>query len=103
MSTPSRSLRVLIILFCVVLGASAGVSVMALRITGKPQEFRSIAKLVAGGSMVQTDECFVGPVQDFYGTIIETIESAEMKRRSYERVRALNPELKESEVQIRVV
>jgi len=106
MSTPSRSLRilrVLIVLFCVIFGASAGVSVMALRITGKPQVFRSIAKLVAGGHVVPSNDGKSKALTDFYGTIIETIESAEMKRRAYERVRALNPELKESEVQIRVV
>jgi succinoglycan biosynthesis transport protein ExoP len=39
---------------------------------------------------------------DFYGTIIETVESAEMKRRALERVRALNPDLKDSDVEIRV-
>jgi len=39
---------------------------------------------------------------DFYGTIIETLESAEMNRRALERVRALNPDLKESDVDIRV-
>lgn len=39
---------------------------------------------------------------DFYGTIIETLESAEMKRRAWERVKALNPDLKDSDVEIRV-
>lgn len=39
---------------------------------------------------------------DFYGTIIETLESAEMHRRALERVRALNPGLKDSDVDIRV-
>lgn len=108
MSTPSRSLRilrVLIILFSVILGASAGVYLAALRITEKPQEFHSIAKLVAGGSMVQTNDWCSVPiqVQDFYGTITETIECVEMKRKAPERVHALYPELKESEVQIRAV
>ncbi len=105
MSTPSRSLRilrVLIILFCVILGASSGVYLSALRITGKPQVFRSLAKLVAGGRVVPSNDGKSEALTDFYGTIIETIESAEMKRKASERVRALNPELKESDVQIRV-
>jgi len=85
------------------LTASIGVCVQALRITGRPQEFRSLAKLVAGGQMVMSDSVRWHEQQaDFYGTIIETVESAEMKRRALERVRALNPDLKDSDVEIRV-
>ena len=85
------------------LTASIGVCVQALRITGRPQEFRSMAKLVAGGQMVFNDNVTWREQQaDFYGTIIETIESAEMKRRALERVRALNPDVKDSDVEIRV-
>lgn len=85
------------------LTASIGVCVQALRITGKPLEFRSLAKLVAGGQMVFNDSVTWREQQaDFYGTIIETVESAEMKRRALERVRALNPDLKDSDVEIRV-
>lgn len=103
MSTSRILPRVIIILGCAVFGASVGVCWQALRITGKPQEFRSLAKLVAGGTLVLKD----GPEwrdqqADFYGTIIETVESAEMKRRALERVRALNPDLKEVDVDIRV-
>jgi succinoglycan biosynthesis transport protein ExoP len=85
------------------LTASIGVCVQALRITGRPQEFRSLAKLVAGGQMVFNDSVTWREQQaDFYGTIIETVESAEMKRRALERVRALNPDVKDSDVEIRV-
>lgn len=85
------------------LTASIGVCVQALRITGRPQEFRSLAKLVAGEQMVISDLVKWEQMrQDFYGTIIETVESAEMKRRALERVRALNPDLKDSDVEIRV-
>lgn len=85
------------------LTASIGVCVQALRITGRPQEFRSLAKLVAGEQMVISDIVKWEQMrQDFYGTIIETVESAEMKRRALERVRALNPDLKDSDVEIRV-
>jgi hypothetical protein len=85
------------------LTASIGVCVQALRITGRPQEFRSLAKLVAGGQMVANDNYSWREQQaDFYGTIIETVESAEMKRRALERVRALHPDLKDSDVEIRV-
>lgn len=85
------------------LTASIGICVQALRITGKPTEYRSLAKLVAGGRMVaQGDLNWQETMQDFYGTIIETIESAEMKRRALDRVAALYPDLKDTEVEIRV-
>ncbi|WP_397382618.1 polysaccharide biosynthesis tyrosine autokinase [Prosthecobacter sp.] len=85
------------------LTASIGVCVQALRITGRPQEFRSLAKLVAGGQLAFNDNVTWREQQaDFYGTIIETIESAEMKRRALDRVRALNPDVKDSDVEIRV-
>jgi capsular exopolysaccharide synthesis family protein len=85
------------------LTVSIGVCVQALRITGRPQEFRSLAKLVAGGQLAFNDNVTWREQQaDFYGTIIETIESAEMKRRALERVRALNPDVKDSDVEIRV-
>ena len=83
------------------LTASIGVCVQALTITGKPQVFRSLAKLVAGGRMIGTEAIrWEEQLQDFYGTIIETIESAEMIRKARERVHSLHPDLKDSEVEI---
>jgi hypothetical protein len=104
MSTGRIVARVIIILGLAVLGASVGVCFQALRITGKPQEFRSLAKLVAGGGNITEDihMRWRESQMDFYGTIIETLESAEMKRRALERVRALNPDLREVDVEIRV-
>lgn len=101
MSRSRFILRIVIILGCAVLGASLGVCFQALRITGKPQEFRSMAKLVAAYPRKDFQYEF-SDNNDFYGTVIETIESADMKRRALERVRALHPELKEIEVQVRV-
>jgi len=105
MSTTRILPRLVIILGFAFIGASIGVALQALRITGRPQEFRSLAKLVAGGQLVFNDSVTWREQQeDFYGTIIETIESAEMSRRALERVRALNPEFKDKEcdVEIRV-
>lgn len=103
MSTSRILFRLIIILGCAVVGASIGTALQARRITKKPQEFRSLAKLVAGGQMVFNDSImWREQQQDFYGTIIETIESAEMKRRAFERVRALNPDIKDVDVEIRV-
>ncbi len=85
------------------LTASIGVCVGAMTITGKPTEYRSLAKLVAGGRMVADGNIsWEEQRQDFYGTIIETVESAEMKRRALDRVRALHPDIKDAEVDIRV-
>lgn len=90
------------------LTASIGVCVQALRITGKPQSYISLAKLVAGGRMIGAGGGggvgiqYQDYLQDFYGTIIETIESSEMRRRALDRVRALHPDMKESEVEIQV-
>lgn len=86
------------------LTASIGVCVQALRITGKPRQYISLAKLVASTRVVSNTSA-IGieeHQQDFYGTIIETLEGAEMRRRALDRVRALHPEMKETEVEIQV-
>ena len=103
MSSGRTFARIGIIVFFAILGASAGVAIQALRITGRPSEFRSLAKLVAGFGPGGTDIGWrESPREDLYGTIIETIESAEMTRRALERVRALHPELRDGDVDIRV-
>ncbi|MES2597644.1 MAG: polysaccharide biosynthesis tyrosine autokinase [Verrucomicrobiota bacterium] len=86
------------------LTASIGVCVQALRITGQPDSHTSLAKLVAGGRIVSSEGAVNWQEQltDFYGTIIETLESAEMKKRAMARVHALHPDLKDSNVDIRV-
>ena len=86
------------------LTASIGVCVQALRITGKPQNYISLAKLVAGGHMVVGGSTvgYQEYLSDFYGTIIETLESSEMRRHAVEGVHALYPDLKEADVDVRV-
>ncbi|MDB6139317.1 MAG: hypothetical protein JWO94_2389 [Verrucomicrobiaceae bacterium] len=86
------------------LTASIGVCVQALRITSKPQSYVSLAKLVAGGRMVVGGSAvgYQEYLNDFYGTIIETLESSEMRKHALERVRLLYPDLKEADVEVRV-
>ncbi|MDZ4287986.1 MAG: polysaccharide biosynthesis tyrosine autokinase [Prosthecobacter sp.] len=85
------------------LTASIGVCAAALWINGKPVEYRSVAKLVAGGRMVaQGDVSWQESQQDFYGTIIETLESDDIKRKTMNRVHLVQPDIKESEVKIKV-
>jgi hypothetical protein len=67
-----------------------------------PPQFQSQAKLVAGArpdaERIQWDE----RLKDFYGTIIETVESPELKRKAAELVNALFPDLKTGDVTIQV-
>jgi len=85
------------------LTGSIGVCIAALSIMNKPVNYTSLAKLVAGGRMVaQGDLNWQETMQDFYGTIIETLESADLKSRTLTRVQALHPELKDAEVEIKV-
>lgn len=94
--------RLLITLGFAFIGASIGTFFQARRIAGSPQEFRSLAKLVGGAQpALNNSVSWREQQEDFYGTIIETMESAEMKRRALERVRALNPDLNDSDVEIR--
>lgn len=90
--------RIRIILSSVFLGATLSVCISAVRISWQPSVFRSLAKIVAGGSLNAND---LPPA--YFGTIIETLESAELNRKSQERVHALHPEPKGSPVDIRVV
>ncbi len=86
------------------LAASIGVCVQAIRINGKPVEYRSAAKLVAGGRVVDPSSPVLWQEQlsDFYGTIIETIQSRPLREKARTRMRTLYPDMKESDVGISV-
>ncbi len=102
MNTGRILARVIIILGLAVFGASVGVCFQALRITGKPQQFRSLAKIVSERGALTGKGNDAAILAVHYGTIIDTLESTEMKHRALERVRALNPGLNETDVGIRV-
>jgi len=86
------------------IGGSLAAVRQALLISGRPQEFCSLAKLVATMQMSFNDNaCWREQQLGWYGMIIETLESAEMKRRVSERVKALHPDLKDSGVTIRAI
>ncbi len=86
------------------LTAAIGVCFQALTISNKPTQFVSLAKLVAGGRVMGSTggPQYVDYLQDFYGTIIETLESAEMRHHAADRVRALYPDMKVSEADVKV-
>ena len=102
MSTPSlRGVRITCValtLACLVLGGVAGVLVTAVRITGKPQVFRSMAKVTvaAGGPAAQSEE----KRGELSTAVMETFESSELMRRAHERVLALHPELKKCDMSV---
>jgi beta-lactamase regulating signal transducer with metallopeptidase domain len=79
-------------------------SIVLVSCKQKPPTYISLAKLVAGARMVGPGGAsgiqYQDYLADFYGTIIESIESRELRRRALDRVRALHPDLKESEVEI---
>ena len=87
------------------LTASIGVCFQALRITGKPVEYKSVATMVAGGRVVDQSAQAVWQeqLQDFYGTIIETLQGGSLKNKALTRMRTVYPDMKESEVEIRVL
>ncbi|MCE9520643.1 MAG: polysaccharide biosynthesis tyrosine autokinase [Verrucomicrobia bacterium] len=87
------------------LTSAIAICVQTLRITGKPVEFFAVGKVLVGANVVTDPQKQVVTNQqtgDIYGTQIEIIESNELRRRALERVRSMNPELKEIDVEIRV-
>lgn len=83
----------------ILIGAVVAVYFQAQIITGRAREYISLAKVVASAPGTGFP---ASTVEDFYGTIIETLESAEMRRRALDRVRVLHPELKERDVRVTV-
>ena len=93
----------LCVCWLVILGASIGVCVQALKITGKKQQYISLAKLVATGQKEGGTSGIIRDYrQDFYGTIIKTLESSEMRSRAQARLRSLHPDFEKCEVTIKV-
>jgi polysaccharide biosynthesis transport protein len=87
------------------LTTSIGLCVMVLRIIGQEKTYTSLARLQAGGRVVgnQSGTQYLEYLQDFYGTIIETVEGSSLRGRALERVSAHHPDVAEVEVDIRVV
>jgi hypothetical protein len=84
-------------------------AIQLFRITRHPTEFFAVGKVLVGISNTPNAKGGTAPHQargtpegDVYGTQIEILESGELRRRALERVRSMNPELREIEVEIRV-
>lgn len=80
-----------------------GLASTRLEFSPPKRAYTSVAKMVAGGRITDNSDAVRWQEQqaDFYGTIIETLESAEMKKRAMARVQALQPNLKGTNVDIR--
>ena len=86
----------------IALGMVSGLLIQIVRLTNRPQEFRSLAKVV-GAQGLSAKEISTSEVShDYYGTIIETLESAQMQSKAMKRVKAQNPGVRELHVDVRV-
>ncbi len=94
--------RLIIILVCALIGAGIGTALQALRLTGKPMEFRSLAKLVRGNTIYAGAYEWLDLPAEFYTNMVESLESEELKRRAWERLSVSNPELKKTQIKIQV-
>ena len=103
-SSSSRGVRIacfIVTLSCLLAGAVAGVIVASLRVTGRPPVFQSVAKVLTGARMQDSAVAqWQEDHQDFLRTMIEILESPDMRRKAHERVHALHSHLKESDVHI---
>lgn len=95
--------RLVIILGCAFVGATVGTALQALRITKKPQEFCSLAKLVRGTTLYAGADEWLNLPTEFYSNIVESLESEELKRRAWEWLVISNPDLTKTQIKIQVI
>ena len=84
------------------LGAVLGLLIQILRLTSRPQEFHSLAKVVAVQGSAQEEVSSRPANGDYSGTIIETLESSQLNSAAMKRARIQNPEFKDHDVYVRV-
>jgi hypothetical protein len=86
----------------VALGMVSGLIIQIVRLTNRPQEFCSLAKVV-GAQRLSSREISMSKVShDYNRTTIEILESPQLQSLAMKRVKALNPEVKERDVDVRV-
>ncbi|MCF7785134.1 MAG: hypothetical protein K9N47_03375 [Prosthecobacter sp.] len=100
MTFPSIKLRAFNIVLCALVAAGIAVALQVHRIGQKPREFRSQAKLVNGSLMYCGATEWLDLPEEFYAGMIESLESEEMKRRSWERLAVSNPNLTKTHIKI---
>ena len=85
-----------------VLGAALGFLIQVLLLASRPQEFRSLAIVVAAQGLDPLKIARNQINDDYYGTIIETLESSQLNSAAVKRVRVQKPEIKAHDVDVRV-
>jgi capsular exopolysaccharide synthesis family protein len=90
------------------LTAAIALCVQTLRITGKPVEYRTVGRIHAGTMINANASRDASPVvnynlAEFYGTQIEILNGSSLRDRALVRVRNTRPDLKEIDVDIKVV
>ncbi len=91
-----------LLIWGLVIGLALGLLIQILRLTSRPQEFRSLAKVVAAQGLDPEKIASHQINDDYYGTIIETLESSQLNSAAMKRARIQNPELKDHDVDVRV-
>lgn len=89
----------------IICGFVAGMLIQTLRLVLAKQQYQSEATLMVMGPGLREyerrNDQEQGLASMFAATVVETLASAEISRRASDRVRALNPELKECGVTVR--
>ncbi len=89
--------------FGLIIGACSGLWWQLEEVQHLRPIYRCLAKLVVTHPVEPLAKSVAkGPNTEFYGTCIETIESAEMLRKARERVHATHPDVEEFDVGVRV-
>ncbi|WP_395744902.1 hypothetical protein [Prosthecobacter sp.] len=91
-----------LLIFGVAMGAVSGLLIQIVRLTSRPQEFRSLAKVVRVQGLNPEKMAGHRVSDDYDGTIIETLESPQMLAAAMKRVKASNPEVRDLDVDVRV-
>ncbi|MEZ0387642.1 MAG: polysaccharide biosynthesis tyrosine autokinase [Verrucomicrobium sp.] len=90
------------------LTAAIALCVQTLRITGKPVEYETVGRISAGTMINANASQNSSPLvnlnlAEFYGTQIEILNGASLRNRALQIVRNTHPELKEIDVDVKVV
>jgi|GEM_PF-1618174 len=83
-------------------GLALSMLIQIVRLTSRPQEFRSLAKVVAAQGLDPEKISTRQINDDYYGTIIETLESSQLNSAAMKRVKIRNPEVTDHDVDLRV-
>ncbi len=104
MTAAKKLQRLVIVLVTVFSGAVISTLLQVFVLQDEAPMYQSVGKLVVRSPFSHTESgnLWQSQTKDFHDTIIETIESREMKRRATDKVFALIPELISCEVRVKV-